>query len=88
MPSQSSSRTASRSVMPGRRPNSSFRTPCDVWHAAYSNAASWSTSLIDAQAVGRVDQQAVGVSDGAGRSDEPAQLVDEEGRHLDRSGDA
>ena len=29
-----------------RSPNSSCRTPCEVWHAAYSNAASCSTSLI------------------------------------------
>ena len=45
-PFQPSSATASRSVMPGRRPWSSDRTPCEVWQAAHSKAASCSTSLI------------------------------------------
>ena len=45
-PSQSSRRTASCSVIPGRRPSRSRRTPFDVRHAACSSAASWSTSLM------------------------------------------
>ncbi len=38
--------TASRSVMPGRRPPQQPRTPLEVWQAAHSMAASCSTSLI------------------------------------------
>ncbi len=36
VPFQRSSRTASCSVMPGRRPASSRRTPSEVWQAAHS----------------------------------------------------
>ena len=45
VPFHSSRRTASRSVMPGRSPVSRLRTPCEVWQAAHSKAASCSTSL-------------------------------------------
>ena len=63
-----SSRAARRppcSRMPGPSPRSRRRTPFEVWHAAYSNAASCSTSLMHAQAVGGVDQQVRGVLDRA-----------------------
>ena len=45
-PSHPSRRTASRSRMPGSSPKIRFRTPWEVWLAAYSKAASCSTSLI------------------------------------------
>ncbi len=44
-PGHCRSRTASCSVMPGRRPHSSRLMPSDVWQAAYSMAASCSGSL-------------------------------------------
>ena len=71
--SSSSSRTASRSRHP--RPQAErarCRTPSEVWQAAYSKAASCSTSLIDAQAVGGVDEQVGRVLDGAARSGQRA----------------
>ena len=78
-PFQSSRRTASRSVMPGRRPASSRRTPSEVWQAAYSSAASCSTSLMTRRPSAGVDQQVGGVLDQtrSGRSSR-AQLVDED----------
>ena len=46
MPFHPSNVTASVSRIPGLSPKSSLRTPFEVRHAAYSNAASCSTSLI------------------------------------------
>ncbi len=37
--------TASYSVIPGSRLNTTSRTAWEVWQAAYSNQASWSTSF-------------------------------------------
>ena len=53
-------------------PSSSAARRCDVWQAACSRTASWSTSLIDPQAVGGVDEQVGRVLDGPGLADERA----------------
>ena len=44
-PLHARSRAQSRSVIPGRSPVSTRRTPSEVWVAAHSKAASWSTSF-------------------------------------------
>ncbi len=82
VPFQPSSRAQSRSDMPGRRPVRTWRTPFEVWHAAHSKAASWSTSLITRSPVGGIDQEVGGVLHHAVRGRRP-ELVDQEGRGLD-----
>ena len=82
-PFHSSSRTASRSVIPGRSPASRLRTPCDVWHAAHSNAASCSTSLTTRSPSAASMSRSVAFSTRPAGPVRPAQLVDEERRRLD-----
>ena len=42
---------------PGRSPRAAAARRCEVWHAAHSNAASWSTSLITRSPSAGVDQE-------------------------------
>ena len=69
VPFQPRRRTASRSRhsrAAGRRAGS--RTPCDVWQAAYSKAASWSTSLMTRSPSAGIDEQVGRVLDVPGRA--------------------
>ena len=60
VPAQQARRPPARSC-PAAGRAAAVATPSEVWQAAHSKAASCSTSLIDAQPVGGVDEQVVGV---------------------------
>ena len=83
-PFHPSSRAASRSVMPGCSPVSTLRTLREVWHAAHSNAASCSTSLITRSPSAALMSRSVAFSTSPRRADGRPELVDEERRRLDR----
>ena len=82
-PLHSSSRAASRSVMPGCRPVSTLRTLRDVWHAAHSNAASCSTSLVTRSPSAASMSRSVAFSTSPAEADRRPEFVDDERRHLD-----
>ena len=71
VPFQPSSATASRSVMPGRRPRSTSRTPPDVWQRGLLEDGELVDLVDDAQAVGGVDEEVGGVLHGAARAGQP-----------------
>ena len=56
---------------PARSPTSSSRTPCEVWHDAYSKAASWSTSLMTRSPSAASISRSFGVLDRPVGADEP-----------------
>ena len=72
IPFQPRSRTASCSVIPGRSPNSSCLTPCEVWQAAYSKSRQLLDLVDHPEPSGGVDHYVGGVLDSASAAGDAA----------------
>ena len=78
------SSTASNSVIPGRRPKSTFRTALDVWQAAYSKRGQLVELVDDPQPVARIHEDRVRVTDEAAFARDLSERVREVAGDLER----